>query len=143
MIAGLAAGVALAWFIGTQVAAWLGVTNPVGKVVTYIVLAGAVLFVVVWVARLVSEAFSAAGLGVLDQAGGALLSLVKMVIVVSVLLCGFQWLNNHKQFVARETLDSSALYRPVMGVTSYAFPFVELAREKIDDWAQDEETPAD
>ncbi|MDR2886232.1 MAG: CvpA family protein [Rikenellaceae bacterium] len=139
MIAGLIVGIVLACFIGTAVTSWLNVTNPVGKIVTNVALAGVALFCVVWIARTISEAFSSAGLGVVDQVGGAVFSLIKMVIIVSVVLCGFQWLNNKKTLLSEDTLEGSALYYPVMKVTSYAFPFMELAREKIDEWHEQDD----
>lgn len=132
VLAGLIVGIALAYFLGEAVVSWMNVTNPVGRIVTYIAIAGAVLLIVVIVARTISGAFNAAGLGILDQLGGALLSVVKVGIIVSVLLCCFQWLNNKKEIVSQQTLDSSLLYRPMVGITSYAFPYLDLAREKID-----------
>ena len=134
MIAGLIAGIALTYFIGTAVTSWLNVTNPVGKIVTYITLSGVVLFLVVWIARMISEAFSAAGLGVVDRAGGSLFSLLKMVIIVSVVMTGLQWANKKWEMIPEQTLDQSALFYPAVGLTSYAFPFLDLAREKIDEW---------
>lgn len=133
IIAGLVVGIFLAYFIGDAVNSWLNVTNPVGKIVTYVALAGVALVAVVMVARFVSEALSFAGLGVLDNVGGSILSLVKMTIIVSVVLCLFQWINNKKEMISEATLEKSALYYPVMKVTSYAFPYMELAVKKIDE----------
>lgn len=143
MIAGLVVGIALAYFLGSSLLDWMNVTNPIGVAVTYIAIAGAALIVIVLVARTISGAFNAAGLGIVDRVGGALLSLVKMGIIVSVVLCCFQWLNNKKEIVSEQTLDHSLLYRPAVSLTSYAFPFMDLAREKIDQWHEQDDKRQD
>ncbi len=143
VIAGLVVGIALTYFLGSSLLEWMNVTNPVGVAITYVAIAGTALILVVIVARTISGAFNAAGLGIVDQLGGALLSLLKVGLIVSVALCCFQWLNNKKEIVAEKTLDNSMLYRPMVKLTSYAFPFMELAKDKIDQWHRQDDKRVD
>ncbi len=143
VIAGLVVGIALAYFIGEGVTEWLNIGHPVGKAVAYIAVAGVALICVVLTAQMVSGAIHATGAGALDSFFGALLGLLKMAIIVSVALCGFQWLNDRKEMIAQDTLEKSLLYYPVTKLTSYALPFAQAAGEQIDRWHEQDDQATD
>lgn len=133
-LVGLIVGVFAAYYLGEAAYKWLNVNSQAGKIVTFVVMAGVVLFVIVLAARMVSGVFKAVGIGWLDRIGGALLCALKIALVISIVLLGFEWLNDRKQMVKPETLSASLLYYPIMDMTSYAFPYVDKAKEKIEQW---------
>ncbi len=143
VLAGLAAGIFIAYFLGESAMKWFNVTGTAGTVVTYIALAGTVMLVVVLVARMVGGLFSSVGLGAFDKLFGALLSCLKVAIIVSLILCGFQWINDRKPVLDESTLNSSLLYNPVKKLTSYAFPYLDKAQEQIEEWNRKDDLPAD
>ncbi len=135
-LVGLVLGVFLSYYLGSAVNSLMNITNPAGKIVSYIVIAGVILFLAVITARFISDAIGAIGLRWLDQAGGAILSLAKYLLLVSVLLTIFHWANDGEKFIGADKLTNSKLYYPVRNLSSYIFPFVNKAEDQIKKWEE-------
>lgn len=142
-IAGIAVGVLLAYYLGSAVTSWMNVNTTAGKVVIYIVVAGVALFGVLVAARMVSEAFRSAGLGIFDRIGGAVLGLVKVWLVICVALLAFQWLDRKNNILGDPTLDGSLLYYPVLNSADYLFPYMDRARDQIEEWDRQDDQRVD
>lgn len=133
-IVGIVVGVLLAYYLGDAVTSWMNVNSTAGKVVTYVAVAGVAIFGVILAARMISQAFRSAGLGVADRIGGALLGFVKVWLLICVALLGLQWLDRKHTLLDEPAMKGSLLYYPVLNSADYLFPYMDKAREQIGEW---------
>lgn len=100
---------------GAQVGAALGVNEayalPVGFIVMFIVVAGAVMLVGYFMRKVLKTI----GLGSMDVVFGVLLALLNTALVLGVVCTVFDTFNNarHEPLIASQTLDKSLTYRPL------------------------------
>ena len=128
-LAGLVAGILLAARYGRPVGTALGISAewvaPAGFVV---VLLGA-LIAVAFVGRLGRRIFRFAGLGPLDILLGIAFSLIKWMLLLSVLYTAFGALNRAAEIVEPAALHHSRTFRPVCMIAERLLPVV---RQNLD-----------
>ena len=137
-IAGLLVGVWLAFRYGRALGLAMKLDPSLASVVGFVVIVVGVLIVIALLGRLARGLFRIAGLGMFDMAGGVVLGGLKMALILSVLLCGFDYLNDRHGWVSKETIDRSKLYVPVKGMSAYVFPYVDFVQDKLLDISPDE-----
>jgi len=129
-ILALILGIFLAFKFGEPLGEALGIGETFARIVGFIIIILAVLLCLAIVGRAVRGLFRFAGLGLLDQIGGLLLSVVKMGIILCILLMAFEALNRQKRWVSEEVAEKSVLYKPVRDVADILFPYVDLIKAK-------------
>lgn len=132
-IVGVLIGAFFAFRFGGVVGRWLGLDDTMGSVVGFIAVIVLVVIAIAIAGRLLKGLFNIAGLGVFDQLGGAILSMLKVGLIISVLLCGFEVINRQTNFVKQSSIDKSFFYRPVRAMATYAFPYVDFIKKKINE----------
>ncbi len=130
-IAGLLLGVWLAFRIGKQAGLWLGMEAATASIAGFVVVLVAVVIIVFLLGRLLRGFCRMAGIGFLDRLGGVIFSFVKAAFVLSILLTGFDALNDRTEWVERKTLEESLLYNPLLSVHSIVFPYLDAAWQEI------------
>ena len=130
-IAGLLVGVWLAFRYGRALGLALKLDPSLASVVGFVVIVVGVLIAIALLGRLARGLFRIAGLGMFDAAGGVVLGGVKMALVLSVLLCGFDYLNDRHGWLSQEAIGRSRLYAPVKEVSAYVFPYVDFVQDKL------------
>lgn len=128
-LAGLFLGVYFAWRFGTQVGLWLGMGENTAAIGGFFALLVAILIAVAIISRLMRGVFRLVGLGVIDKIGGAVISVVKVALVVSLLIYCFDRLNSGSKWVSEDELGRSHLYSPMLGVAHKAFPYIDAIKE--------------
>ena len=124
-------------FFGIFVAKWLGlgfagflqaqfdwspqVAQPVAYMVLFLLVAIA-LNVVAW---LLAKVLSAASLGWVNKLAGGLFGFLKFALVLSLLLNCFVRINNVTHWADENTLEKSALYKPVKAIVPTILPTVQ------------------
>ena len=129
-LAGIVAGIWIAARFGAQVAA--------GGFVTALVV---VILVVAIAGRVVRKVFHFAGLGVADTLLGIAVSVLKYLLVLSVLFSAFDALNEDYCLVGPRTIEQSKSYKPVRWLSESIFPFLEWVGERVP--RQEEKTETD
>ncbi len=129
-ILGLFVGAYLAYQYGARMSCWLGVEGMSGQALGFLL-----VFVLVFVAialsgRLVRGMFKFAGLGLLDQLGGATLGVLKIALLVSVLLSAYESVDSNHQANGKK-MEQSWLYRPVKGAGEIAFPYLKSLKDQF------------
>lgn len=124
-LAALVAGIWLAARYGAAVGAWLGLDESVSAAGGFVVVVLAVLLVVAIAARLVRKLFHFAGFGIADIVLGIAVSLLKYMLILSVLFSAFDSLNADHSLVGARTIEQSRTYGPVMRLFGALFPFLE------------------
>ena len=126
-LAGIVAGIWIAARFGAQVGGWLRLV--------------VVILVVAIAGRVVRKVFHFAGLGVADTLLGIAVSVLKYLLVLSVLFSAFDALNEDYCLVGPRTIEQSKSYKPVRWLSESIFPFLEWVGERVP--RQEEKTETD
>lgn len=130
-IIGVVIGVFFAFKYGSAVSNFFGMHDTMATVVGFIIVLLAVMITIGIVGWMLRGLFKLVGLGIFDQIGGAVLSMLKAGLVISVLLAGLEALNANSHFISQSSIDRSTLYKPVRMISKYAFPYVDFIKQKI------------
>ena len=123
-IAGVLLGVWLAFRFSAQVGVWLNLPEAIRSEAAFLIIIIAVVIVVGLFGKLLGRLFDSVGLALVNKFGGVLLALVKMSLMLSVLIMGFELVNNSAKWVERKTIESAKLYEPIQKVSSAVFPYL-------------------
>ena len=91
--------------------------------------------------RLVRKLSHFAGFGIADTLLGVAVSVLKYLLVLSVLFSAFDDLNEDYTLAGPETIEKSKSYKPVMHLSEAVFPFLEWVGGQVP--GPDENTPSD
>jgi hypothetical protein len=83
--------------------------------------------------KLLGRLFDSVGLAIVNKFGGVLLALVKMSLMLSVLIMGFELVNNSTKWVERKTIESAILYEPIQKVSSAVFPYLIKLKNDVNE----------
>lgn len=101
----------------------------------------AVVLLVAIAGRLVRKLCHFAGFGIADIVLGIAVSVLKYMLLLSVLFSAFDTLNEDYTLIGARTIEKSKSYKPVMRLSERIFPFLEWVGEQVPRQAreQDEE----
>ena len=132
-IAGVLLGVWLAFRFSTQVGVWLNLPEAIRSEAAFLIIIVAVVIVVGLLGKLLGRLFDSVGLALVNKFGGVLLALVKMSLLLSVLIMGFELVNNSTKWVDRKTIESAILYEPIQKVSSAVFPYLIKLKNDVNE----------
>ena len=112
-LAGIVAGIWIAARFGAQVGGWLRLDDEVAAAGGFVTALVVVILVVAIAGRVVRKVFHFAGLGVADTLLGIAVSVLKYLLVLSVLFSAFDALNEDYCLVGPRTIEQSKSYKPV------------------------------
>ena len=130
------AAVVAAFYLAVKYGETLGRVVGIGEgaaVAGFLIFFVAALIGICIVVHLMRAVFRFAGLGALDTLLGVIFSVVKILLVVSVLFAGFDALNRRCDMVSPETVEESRWFRPVSELTDKLTPYFEELKNRIDD----------
>ncbi|MBQ5704500.1 MAG: CvpA family protein [Alistipes sp.] len=116
---------------GPELESILGIDVGVSGVVGFIVIFLAALLLISVGAYLLRAVFRFAGLGVVDILLGVAFSLVKVMLIVSVLFSWFTSVNKNYEWASKSTIESSRWFAPVKGITDKLTPYFEDIADKL------------
>ena len=140
-LAGIVAGIWLAAQFGTQAGEWLRLDPGFAAAGGFVAVLVAVILVVAIAGRLVRKLFHFAGFGIADTLLGIAVSVLKYLLVLSVLFSAFDDLNEDYTLAGPGTIEKSKSYKPVMHLSEAVFPFLEWVGGQVP--GPDENTPSD
>ncbi|MFR9669240.1 MAG: CvpA family protein [Rikenellaceae bacterium] len=124
-LAGIILGIILANRLGFMIGSFIGVQPPWASLVGFIVVFIVVLVLVALLGMLCKKLFHMAGLKVVDNILGVVLSCAKYIIIMAILLSLFAPINDVVQFVPKSKLDSSLTYNKIIAIGKLFIPSVE------------------
>ena len=130
-VAGLFIGIYLAFRFGPAVGELLKIDPEFAPAAGFAIIVVAVIIAIAIIGRIMRKLFRFAGLGVLDQIGGALLSLLKVGLIVGLLAYGFNHINRSQQWVKQARLDNSLLFNTLSKAAATTFPYINSAKDKF------------
>ncbi len=104
------------------------------KYIQIIAFAVTFLFVVLTIhlsAKILTKIFDFAFLGWINKLAGAVFSMLKTILAISVLIFLFEKVNLNYALVSKETLDKSVLYNPVKDIAKSMYPTIQKGYEYI------------
>lgn len=96
-----------------------------------------VVIVIYLLAKFFTSMFSFAYLGWLNKLGGAVFSILKTILMLSVVISLFQKININHMLVKEETLNNSVLYHPIQEVSKVMYPSLEKWYEEFKEKAKE------
>lgn len=87
-------------------------------------------------AKFFTGVFSFASLGWLNKLGGAVFSVLKTILMLSVVIGLFQKININHMLVKEETLNNSVFYNPIQEVSKFMYPSLEKWYEEFKEKAK-------
>lgn len=119
---GIAIGVWLAARFGGDAVAWFGIRGEYSAVWGFIVILILTIVLVAIVARLIRGVLRFAGFAFLDNILGAVLSICKYLLILSMLFSAFDIVNNAFTMVDDKEFERSKMYRPIANISHWATP---------------------
>jgi membrane protein required for colicin V production len=98
-----------------------------------------VVFGIHLLAKFFTSLASFASLGWLNKLGGAVFSLLKTILMLSVVISLFQKININHILVKEETLNNSIFYNPIQEVSKFMYPSLEKWYEEFKEKAKSED----
>lgn len=77
------------------------------------------------IAMLLTKMANFVYLGWINNLGGAVVRVIKTVLIISIFLSLFEKMNSSNFFAKKETLDKSTFYRPIQKTSGFLFPAFE------------------
>lgn len=128
----LIVGIWLGFRGGSTLGGWFGVEQNYAFIVGFLVIFLTTIIVVAIVSRLIKKLFKAVGLGGLDGGLGALLSVCKYLLIMTLLFGAFESLNKSFDIVNPKTINSSKSYKVVKTIGGILFPTLDWTKKQID-----------
>lgn len=130
-LAGIVAGIWLAARYGAEAGEWLRLDERFAAAGGFAAVLVAVILAVAVAARLLRKAFRFAGFGLPDILLGIGVSVLKYLLVLSVLFAAFDSLNADHTLAEERLVAESKCYEPVMRLSESLFPFLERIAERV------------
>ncbi len=121
-IVGIAIGVWCGAHYGDALANFLQIEGEYSSVWGFIIAVILTIIVVSIAARTARKVLRIAGLGAVDRILGMTISVCKVLLILSVLLSAFGFINSNINIVSSNTLAKSKLYHPIVKITNWATP---------------------
>lgn len=131
-IAGIVLGIWLAFRYSGPLAAWAGYASAVADWVAFGVIVLAAILAGALVGWCVGKVVGAAGLGMLNRLGGAVLSLLKGVLILGALLIFCMAIDRTTGLLGPRTFADSRLCAPIVRTTRAVLPFLGRALGTIE-----------
>ncbi len=130
-LAGIIAAIILAKVFGSSAKELFNIQGDYADIWGYIIVLVVSLILATVIVNIVSRFISAVGLGILDRIGGAAVSIIKCMLIISILLSMFNFVNGAFKLVDTKSLKQSILYEPVLSTSKYIMPAITWVGEQI------------
>lgn len=122
-IIGIVAGIWVAYKFWKQIARWFEVDTSYSWIIFIAVLLSVLLTVIILL-RLVTRLLKAGGLSAPLRILGAVFSVAKTVIILSLLLTAFEYINAGNRLTDGALLNDSVSYEALKNISEFIFPYL-------------------
>lgn len=130
-LAGIVLGVYLAFKFSESVSTWLSLDASYGRIVAFMCILVVTIILLALVGQLIKGLFNMVGLSIVDHLFGAILSVLKIALILGALLCALDTLNDNLKFINQSKIDSSVLYAPVRSTAKFIFPYMDFLKDQL------------
>ncbi len=119
---GIALGIWLGARYGDEAVSLFGIEGELSAVWGFVLVLVASIIVVAIAGHVIRRVMKFAGFAFLDNILGALLSICKYLLILSMLFSAFDIINNSFSMVDDKQFEQSKLYRPIANISHWATP---------------------
>lgn len=100
----------------------------------------AVLVAVIFLARFITRILDMGGLSLPLKLSGALFSVIKALVTVSLLLSAFEFLNSGNRFTDSAYLKKGYAYEKLSEISTFVFPYLSQAKDLAEEFSRTHES---
>ena len=130
-VVGVILGTWIGFHFGEKIGELFNLSGQMAYVVGFVSAIVLVLLSVALISHLIKGLFRVSGLGMLDHVGGVVLSLFKIILIMSLVVALFHELNSRNCWVDDKYIDSSKIYTPIRNTSSLIFPFAVSLKDRL------------
>lgn len=130
-VVGLVIGVWLAFQQADHVGAWFGMHGAEASVAGFVTVLVVTIIVITVGSRLLRGVFRMTGLGFFDSVLGAVVSMLKSAVIVSLIIAAIDSVNVNNVLISKERIESSRGYMPLRNFSTKIFPLFDHVRDKV------------
>lgn len=116
--------------VGTYLANVISVSGKIMQVVSFTLIFIAVLIVMHYLSKLLTNLMGKSVLGKLNRIGGIIFGIAKMAFITSIFIFIINKFDRNHKLLTEETASKSALYSPVSKIAPAIFPHLHLEEIK-------------
>jgi membrane protein required for colicin V production len=131
-IVGILLGIWLAFRYSAPLGAWLRIDPEISGYVAFGLIVLVSILAIGLIGWCLGKMINLVGLGLLNRLGGAVLALVKGVLILGALLIVLEAVDRYTGLVGERQFDNSRLCGPITGTTRAVLPFLKQAAGQID-----------
>ncbi len=114
-----------ATLVGIWMVQWIDSSQQLLNIIAFIIIFIIVALVLNMVGNLLEKTIKIILLGWLNRLLGVVFSLLKWFLILGLLILVFDALNGTFHFVAKEYVDQSFLYKPMLNLVNKMFPYIK------------------
>lgn len=118
--------------VGKMLDSWFNISADHLNVIAFAVAFLLIVFIVHTAAFFADKLIKAVALGFLNRLLGIMFGLIVTTFILSMLLWPINTVNEEREFVKKERIEGSLLWRPISGFAPTIFPY--LKREEFKGW---------
>ncbi len=139
LILGIYAAVYFSDFLGNFLVRNFGLAKEYVSVVSFTLIFIGVIILIHFLGKAIEKVVNLMALGFMNKIAGAVFSMLKMLLIISIVIYLFNQFDNRELILKKETRDKSLLYNPVSGIALTLVPKLKELGYKI--WAREEIKP--
>ena len=129
LIAGIYGAIHFSYFAGNFLTTKVDWDEKYINLIAFAITFVAIIIGVSLAGKFLTKIADFAALGLLNKIFGAIFGALKFAVILGAILVFFDKTNNTIEFVKKETLENSILYKPVKGVGAFVFKLVLKEKE--------------
>lgn len=124
LIAGIYGAIHFSYFVGDYLGGRVNWNEKYVNLTAFIITFIIIIIAVTMLGKLLTKVADFAALGILNKLLGAAFGGLKFAIILGAVLVFFDRTNNMIELISKETIDESALYKPVRNLGDFVFQWV-------------------
>ncbi|MFW5656620.1 MAG: CvpA family protein [Bacteroidota bacterium] len=125
LLLGIIGAIRFSHFVASVLIEKLELTGKYLPVVSFALTFIGIVILVHLIARLTDTLIKAIALGFINRLAGAVFSIAKFGLIMSVFINILNGIDNKKSFLPQEEINQSILYRPIMKFAPSIFPYLK------------------
>jgi len=130
LILGIFTAVKLSSIAGQYLVSRWGYEPRISHLISFVIIFIAILILVFLISKLIERLLEAASLNIFNKLAGVLFSLLKYILIVSVILNLIELTDSKLHFIKPADKEKSLLYQPVLKAAPVLYPYLQFNRIK-------------
>ncbi len=120
-----------AYYLATWVAEKFNWSFDYSTELAFVAVFIAFMVTIVGIARIITKLLNVVGLGIVNQIGGAAISVLKYLVIISIFFSLFTALNSKVEIISKSTINRSVTYEPIEKLSETMFPYFNEVKKGV------------